>query len=277
MKPTSTPPDLARQAARGSAPRLILASASPSRRMILHDAGIDFEIVVSEVDEAAVVETAAELGGPLNPAEEAELLARAKAEDVASRPDARGALVLGCDSVFELDGIGYGKPYEVEVAVQRWQAMRGNTGILHTGHWLVDASTATNTTASEWLPGVPSMRPASRKSAKDSAAESSPDPTSSLIAAPSGQLAAASETVSSDVHFGHPTDEQIRSYVETGEPLHCAGAFTLEGGAAEFIDRVNGDRDAVIGVSRTALGRLLKRLGHQLTDFQNQTIDGGHK
>ncbi len=79
------------------------------------------------------------------------MLARAKAEDVASRNQARGALVLGCDSVFELDGTAYGKPYEVEVAVQRWQQMRGNTGTLHTGHWLVDTTQASKKAAASWL------------------------------------------------------------------------------------------------------------------------------
>ncbi|WP_238385142.1 Maf family protein [Nesterenkonia muleiensis] len=233
----------------GKTPRLILASASPSRRMILQEAGIRFEVVVSEVDERAAVETAAEIGGALSPADEAELLARAKAEDVASRPEARGAVVLGCDSVFELHGVGYGKPYEVDVAFQRWLAMRGNTGVLHTGHWLVDASTATQTTAFHWLGRF-----------ADGLLGGSPQP-------PNGELEAASETVSSEVVFGDPTDEQIRAYVESGEPLHCAGAFTLEGGAAEFIDKVDGDREAVIGVSPAALGRLLERLGHDLTDY----------
>ncbi|WP_272896825.1 Maf family protein [Nesterenkonia sp. PF2B19] len=72
-------------------PRLILASASPSRRQILEEAGLDFEVVVSEVDEPAVVASAVEALGPLTPAEEALLLARTKAEDVASRGAARGA------------------------------------------------------------------------------------------------------------------------------------------------------------------------------------------
>lgn len=255
MSSVPAPPSTA-QRPDGGSPRLILASASPSRRMILEAAGIDFEIVVSEVDEQAVVEAAVQMGGPLSPAEEAELLARAKAEDVASRPQGRGALVLGCDSVFELHGIGYGKPYEADVAFQRWQRMRGNTGTLHTGHWLVDASTATSTTAFHWLGKF-----------ADGLLGGTPKP-------PYEELAAVSETVSSDVVFGSPTDEQIRSYVDSGEPLHCAGAFTLEGGAAEFIDRVDGDREAVIGVSPAALGRLFERLGHRLTDIQHDAAEG---
>ncbi|MDS2172052.1 nucleoside triphosphate pyrophosphatase [Nesterenkonia sp. CL21] len=214
-------------------PRLILASASPSRRQILEEAGLDFEVVVSEVDEPAVVASAVEALGPLTPAEEALLLARTKAEDVASRGAARGALVLGCDSVFELDGVAYGKPYEVEVAVQRWRQMRGATGILHTGHWLVDASSATRTTGSSWLGQKPGH---------------------------DGELKAAGETVSTRITFGRPTDEQIRDYAESGEPLHCAGAFTLEGAAAKFIEHVDGDRESVIGVSPAALARLRAQL-----------------
>ncbi|WP_150462272.1 Maf family protein [Nesterenkonia ebinurensis] len=231
-------------------PRLILASASPSRRMILKEAGLEFQVVVSDVDERGVVDSAASVSGPLSPAEEAELLARAKAEDVATKPEARGALVLGCDSVFELDGTAYGKPYEVEVAVQRWQQMRGHTGILHTGHWLVDTTETPDSRRGRWSePGLEYI----------------------LGSAPTGEtrnLHSAGETVSSQVHFGAPTDEQIRAYCQSGEPLHCAGAFTLEGGAAEFIDAVDGDREAVIGVSPAALCRLLERLDHRLESFR---------
>lgn len=243
--------------ARTQQPRLILASASPSRRAIFTDAGLDFDVVVSAVDEPAVVASAVEAGGPLSAAEEALLLARAKAEDVAASPEARGALVLGCDSVFELAGVSYGKPYEVDVVVERWQQMRGNTGTLHTGHWLVDAAEKSQSKQSRWSePGLEYI----------------------LGSAPTGatrELSAAGETVSSDVVFGHPSDEQIRAYAETGEPLKCAGAFTLEGGAAEFIDRVDGDRDAVIGVSPSALGRLLESLGRDINTFLTPTTEGG--
>lgn len=230
-------------------PRLVLASASPSRRTILTDAGLDFEIVVSQVDEPAVVAAAQEAAGPLSPADEAMLLAQAKAEDVASRPEARGGLVIGCDSVFEFDGKSYGKPYEVDAAIQRWHQMRGKTGTLHTGHWLVESTERPDATVDRWMTsGMGAFLGASPQTTRE--------------------LESAGETVSSDVVFGHPTDEQIRTYAESGEPLYCAGAFTLEGGAAEFIDRVDGDRDAVIGISPAAIGRLMDQLGHQLSHYQ---------
>jgi len=65
-----------------------------------------------------------------------ELLARVKAEAVLS-PDIDG-FVLGGDSAFELDGAVYGKPHTPEVAKERWLLQRGRTGLLHSGHWLID-------------------------------------------------------------------------------------------------------------------------------------------
>ncbi len=113
---------------------LILASASPARTKLLSDAGIAHSVRVSDVDEDAVTAAA----GPLTPAETALWLARAKAESVAA--GAPNALVLGCDSVFEFSGLPYGKPWEPAVARERWQLMRGRSGVLHTGHWLINTS-----------------------------------------------------------------------------------------------------------------------------------------
>ncbi|WP_427016806.1 Maf family protein [Pseudarthrobacter sp. P1] len=117
-----------------TAPLLILASASPARTKLLTDAGVEHQVVVSDVDEDAV----AARYGVLDPHDTALLLARAKAEAVAALDEADGAVVLGCDSVFEFDGVAYGKPWEPEVARERWLKMRGRSGVLHTGHWLVD-------------------------------------------------------------------------------------------------------------------------------------------
>ena len=55
--------------------------------------------------------------------------------------DPPGALVLGCDSIFEVDGVRLGKPPDAEEALRRWQRMRGRSGTLHTGHWLIDSAT----------------------------------------------------------------------------------------------------------------------------------------
>ena len=93
--------------------------------------------MVSTVDEDLEVAEARSRYGPVEPVDVALLLARAKAENVAGG-GGRAALVLGCDSVLEIDGEVHGKPGNVAEATQRWRRMRGRSGVLHTGHWLVD-------------------------------------------------------------------------------------------------------------------------------------------
>ena len=112
--------------------RLVLASQSPARLATLRAAGLDPEVLVSGVDEEAVEIT--------DPAALSVELARLKAEAVAERVGG-DALVVGCDSVLELDGQVHGKPGTAEVATARWRAMRGRSGVLHTGHCVVDTTT----------------------------------------------------------------------------------------------------------------------------------------
>jgi len=141
--------------------RLLLASASPARRSTLQAAGIDPLVAVSGVDEEAVLAAARERFGALDPADAVLLLAQAKVEDVsrnlpAELEDADDLLLLGCDSMLELDGEIYGKPTDAADAAGRWRAMRGRTGVLHTGHWLMDERAvptmlgATSSTSVTW-------------------------------------------------------------------------------------------------------------------------------
>lgn len=112
------------------APRLVLASASPARLETLTRAGLAPEVVVSDVDEDAFAATdvpALVLA-----------LATAKAASVAARlPAGVDTLVVGCDSLLELDGEPLGKPASPAEATQRWRSMRGRVGHLHTGHHVV--------------------------------------------------------------------------------------------------------------------------------------------
>ncbi|MFS0867858.1 nucleoside triphosphate pyrophosphatase [Microbacterium sp. 179-B 1A2 NHS] len=117
--------------------RVCLASTSPARLMLLRQAGIEPLTRAPGVDEEAVIaETEAVEGRTLPPHEHVLLLARRKAADVASALSLEGfdGIVIGGDSMFELDGEILGKPYEPDAARSRWHAMRGRTGVLHSGH-----------------------------------------------------------------------------------------------------------------------------------------------
>jgi septum formation protein len=111
--------------------RLILASASPSRLRLLEGSGLRPEVIVSNVSEEGFEH--------LHPAEAVLALARLKAEAVCSRVDGP-ALVIGCDSMLELDGETYGKPSTPHEARERWRRMRNRSGVLHTGHCVIDTS-----------------------------------------------------------------------------------------------------------------------------------------
>ncbi len=198
---------------------LILASASPARLATLRAAGVEPSVVVSDVDEDAVVREATERFGELGPADVALLLARAKCEAVATGQS--GALVLGCDSVLELDGEAHGKPADAAEAVARWRRMSGRSGVLHSGHWLRDE--------------------------RDEAA--------------GGTGATLGATASTTVHFASLADDEIRAYVATGEPLAVAGAFTLDGLGGAFVTGVEGDHHNVVGLSLPLLRDLLHEVG----------------
>ena len=120
--------------------RLYLASTSPARRSVLRDAGIEPVCLPPQVDEEAeVARRESELGRPLSAPELTEYLGRLKAEDVVRRHGAEiDGLVLGGDSMFVLEGEILGKPHRPEVALARARWHRGRTGVLHSGHWLVD-------------------------------------------------------------------------------------------------------------------------------------------
>lgn len=210
--------------------RVCLASTSPARLMLLRQAGIEPFTLAPETDEDAVAaRVAAERGAALPPAELVLLLARAKAADVAHRlaasdPDFEG-LVIGGDSMFELDGRVYGKPYTAAEATRRWHEMRGATGILHSGHSVFRIG-----------PGA-----APREATA---------------------IAEASVTFADDI-----SDEEITAYVASGEPLHVAGAFTVDSLGGAFITRVDGDPSTVIGMSLSTIRRLCAELDVTWTDL----------
>ncbi|HET6653752.1 MAG TPA: nucleoside triphosphate pyrophosphatase [Nocardioides sp.] len=194
--------------------RFVLASASPARLATLRDAGVEPRVVVSGVDESQVTDT--------DPAMLAARLAELKARAVLDRVQPEDtSWVLGCDSVLELDGRLLGKPGGAAEAVSRWRDMRGRSGVLHTGHCLIDVAT-----------GRQVLRP-----------------------------------VDTVVHFADVTDEEIDAYVATGEPLHVAGAFTVDGLGGAFVRGLEGDPHNVVGLSLPALREMFAELGVRWTDL----------
>ena len=205
---------------------LILASASPARLATLRDAGLDPDVVVSGVDESVVHE-----GDPsVLVVRLAELKARTVAERLAGDP-ARAGWVLGCDSVLALDGRILGKPTDAADAVRRWHAMRGRSGVLHTGHCLVD------------------------------------------LARGSQVLRSAATTV----HFAQVTDEEVEAYVATGEPLHVAGAFTIDGLGGAFVTGIEGDHHNVVGLSLPVLRVMFAELDVSWHELWNPPDNRGKR
>ena len=140
---------------------------------------------------------------------------------VAALPECAGALVIGCDSVLDLDGQPLGKPADADDARRRWHAMRGRSAQLVTGHWLVDT----------------------------------------------GSGRSIGDVARTAVRFGTPTDAEIDAYVASGEPLRVAGAFTIDGLGAWFVEGVDGDPSNVIGISLPLLRRLLHEINLSITDL----------
>jgi septum formation protein len=193
--------------------RLVLASASPARLRLLSGAGFGPEVIVSGVDEDGF--EAADLRQLVI------ALAEAKAEAVAARPEAAGAVVVACDSLLDVDGEAHGKPGTEPAARARLQRLRGRSAILRTGHCVIDTATGRRASA-----------------------------------------AAATEVV-----FGRFTDDELDAYLATGEPLLVAGAFTLDGRSAPFVERIIGDHGNVIGLSLPLFRQLLAEVGLTVMDL----------
>jgi septum formation protein len=190
-------------------PRIVLASQSTSRKRLLVDAGLSPEIIVSNVDEET------EFFNSMSPEDMVIALAISKAHTVRELIDFP-AIIIGCDSTFDVDGVSFGKPGSPEVARQRARAMSGRSGLLHTGHCIIDT-----------VKGV--------------------------------EIA---DRVTTKVTFSELSDEEIENYIASGEPLHVAGGFTLDGHGSPFIPVIEGDYTNVVGISMPFLRSAMKQLGY---------------
>jgi nucleoside triphosphate pyrophosphatase len=204
--------------------RVVLGSASPGRRRVLRGAGIDPLVLVSGVDEDALV---ASLPHDVGPGVVTTALATAKAEAVARTVDAElGAdcVVIGCDSMLYRDGRLWGKPATEAAVVEGWRAMAGRSGELFTGHCVLRL----------------------RGNQIDSRA--------------------AGHAVTT-VRFGLPSTADVQAYARSGEPTEVAGGFTVDGLGGWFVDGVDGDPSAVIGIGLPLTRTLFERVGLSLSEL----------
>ena len=192
---------------------LILASASQSRKKLLENCQIEFIQISSNFDESSIKEnTISDLAMELSFQK-----AKSLSENFQKISLPRGfydnsVKILGCDSIFEFQGEAFGKPLNKKEAVNRWQQMSGGFGSLHTGHTLLIGTF---------------------------------DSTSKVLKV----TKKINETVSSKVYFSELNDEEIKHYVDSLEPLNCAGGFALEGRGGKYIEKIEGCYSNVMGLS----------------------------
>ncbi len=192
---------------------LILASASQSRKKLLENCQIQFIQISSGFDETTIQEeNIFNLVLELS-FQKANSLSENIPTTLFPKEFNYGPLeILGCDSIFEFKGEAYGKPSNKEEAFNRWKKMSGEFGFLHTGHTLIIGNF---------------------------------DSTSKIFKI----TEIIKKTVSSRVYFSKLEDWEIKSYVDTNEPLYCAGGFALEGIGGKYIEKIEGCFTNVMGLS----------------------------
>ena len=204
---------------------LILASASPSRKKLLENSQFEFIQIPSNFDEACLKEkNISNLALELSTQKAKSVSLNIKEIDLQKNFNYSSLEILGCDSIFEFNGIPFGKPSDKEEAFTRWKRMSGEFGFLHTGHTLL-------------LGNFDLSAKVIRVSKK------------------------VRKTVSSKVYFSKLQDEEIKSYVDSLEPLYCAGGFALEGRGGKYIEKIEGCFSNVMGLSLPWLRKSLIKEG----------------
>ncbi|MEJ5919991.1 MULTISPECIES: nucleoside triphosphate pyrophosphatase [unclassified Corynebacterium] len=237
--------------------RVILASSSPSRLMVLRGGGIEPEVIKPDVDEDAILAQCADASTVHTVAESFEsaksavcALAEAKAAAVVSGLAActQETVVIACDSMLLLDGHLTGKPHTESETIRRWEAQRGRAAELVTGHCIVRLSPEGGSTGAQ--SGAPSLASGQKTAV--------------------GITAQHTEAVSTTVRFGQACDADIAAYARTGEPFGCAGAFTLEALGGWFIDSIDGDPSSVLGLSLPLIRRVVNMWDMPISSFWNR-------
>ena len=192
---------------------LILASASQSRKKLLENCQIKFIQISSNFDETSIKErNIFNLAVELSFQKAISLSENIKKKSLPVEFNYGPLEILGCDSIFEFKGEAYGKPFDKEEAFIRWKKMSGEFGFLHTGHTLLIGNFDTTLNMFRITEII-------------------------------------KKTISSRVYFSNLEDWEIKSYVDTNEPLYCAGGFALEGIGGKYIEKIEGCFSNVMGLS----------------------------
>ena len=204
---------------------LILASASQSRKKLLENSQIEFIQIPSHFDEATIKDKdISKMALKLSSQKTKSIIRNIKEIDLPKGFNYSSLEILGCDSIFEFNGIAFGKPLDKEEALNRWKRMSGEYGFLHTGHTLI-------------LGNFDLSKKVIRVTKK------------------------IRKTVSSKVYFSKLKDEEIKNYVDSLEPLYCAGGFALEGRGGKYIEKIEGCFSNVMGLSLPWLRKSLIKEG----------------
>jgi len=203
----------------------VLASSSKARQKLLDQIALKYTVVVSDFVEENIKE--------LDPCLKVKSLARGKAlsalekliNNKENQPLFNFKALIACDSLFEFEGEIFGKPFDKEQLVSRWQRMSGQSGLLHTGHCLL-----------------------SIEDLKEDAKDINPKRFYEGV-------------VTTKIEFMSLSNVEIIKYASISEPYNCAGGFAIEGNGGLFIKKIDGCFSNVIGLSLPWLKNKLEQLG----------------
>ena len=192
---------------------LILASTSISRNNLLKNSDVKFIQLASSFDESSILENnIKDLALKLSLSKANIIKNKIKEINLNRNLKLTSIEILGCDSIFEFNGKAFGKPIDKEDAYQRWLEMSESYGFLHTGHTLLFC---------EFINDSKTL--ILKKEVK--------------------------KTISSKIVFSKLQNKEISKYVDSLEPLNCAGGFALEGKGGKFIEKIDGCFSNVMGLS----------------------------
>ncbi len=201
----------------------VLASASKARQKLLDQIALKHKVIVSDFDETQLQE--------LDPILKVKFLAKAKADSALKKLiKEKKALntfqaLLGCDSLFEFEGEIFEKPINKEQLISRWKRMSGQSGFLHTGHYLISSDNSKS-----------DMESISKNNSSEG-------------------------VVSTKLEFMRLSNTEINKYASTSEPYNCAGGFAIEGYGGLFIKKIDGCFSNVVGLSLPWLKTNLEKFG----------------